>query len=407
MPSKLLLACLAVFAILPASAGATNTPELTYPTGTRLATEKSVRGSDIGDLTFTGSNGTVTCTTAFPTGTLTKNNGTELEASLNSFSMTGSGGDGRCKGASSETYVSFLSSCLRSTPEMTEDEFQIRGHSCSEASAPLTVTFATPGECIYERSSPITGTYSTHPEDAVLTVTGAEFTKKSGSLLCATAMKFDDSFTFERSSEGTNPLYLSKGPTLTFPTGTILGTGNAVRAHNISSIKLTSTSGTTLTECTGGSTTGTVTKNTGAEVEIDIESASFTGTDTEEGCAYSFTGGTRWTFGSATNGLPWCLRASASMASDEFQIRGNSCAGESRPIRIIADTQVNSFCIYERKAAIDGTYTTHPEDAKLTFNHTTLLEAEPRKEACADETQMDASFTLERDEAGTHPVYID
>lgn len=403
MPSRIFLACLAIFVVLSGSARATNTPELTYPTGTRLATESTVKGSSIGEIKFTGSNGTVSCTAAAPTGTLTKNNGSEVEVSLNSFSITGTGGDGRCTGASSQTYVSFLKSCLRSTPEMTEDEFQIRGAGCSEGSSAITVNFTTPGECVYEHTGAITGSYVTG-SDAVLTANSPSFSKVSGGFLCATAFKLDTSFTFETSESG-NPLSFSEGPTLT-ASGAKLGTGAALKGHTVGEITLTDLSGNSLLRCSSGATTGTLQKNNGTEVEVNIESAAYSGTGTEEGCTSSF-GATHWTFGSSTNGLPWCLRATSAMTSDEFQIRGNSCSGESRPIRISADTLVGApVCSYERKAPIAGTYKTHPEDAILSLEHAVLLEKEPRSPACADETQMDGSLTLERDEAGTNPMYI-
>ncbi len=406
MKSRVLIVCLIVLAAFPSTAAAANTPELTYPTGTKLATESKLKGINVGEIKFTGSNGTVSCTSASLTGTLNKNNGSEVEASLNNFSITGTGGDGRCTGASSQTYVSVFGSCLRSTPEMTEDEFQIRGAACSEGSGALTVTFGKPSECVYERATAITGTVTTQPSDAVFTTNGPSFTKVSGSFLCISAFKLDSSFTFEKDQAGTNPLYISGGPTVTFPEGTKLATGAKLRGHTVGEITLTDLNGNTLLHCQSGETAGTLTKNSGTEIEMSVESASYTGTGTGKGCTNSFSGDLEWTFNSATNGLPWCLRATSAMASDEFQIRGNSCAGESRPIRIVTDSLVGTLCAYERKAAITGTYATHPEDAILNLKDTGLVEKEPRKAECADETQMEASFTLERDEAGTKPIYI-
>jgi hypothetical protein len=409
MTARMLLALLTVFVVLPAGATAVNSPELTYPTGTRLALETKLKGTNVGELKFTGSSGTVGCTSAALTGTLAKNNGSEVEASLNGFSLTGSGTEGRCTGAPAETYVSINGSCLRSTPEFIEHEFQLRGGACSEAHGPLIVTFKALTavlECVYERSAAVTGTFSTHPADALLTAS-PEFVKASGSFLCYSAFKIDSSFTFERSETGVKPLYISAGPTLTFPTGAKLATEAKVRGRSVGNITLTSVDGkTSLLTCSAGETIGTLRKNNGTEIEVDIESAAFGGTGTEETCT-SELGNTKWTFNSATNGLPWCLRATSAMASDEFQIRGNSCSGASRSIRVIAETTAAATtCVYERQAAITGTYKTHPEDARLDFANAVLLEKEPRSGACVDETTMDASFTLERDEAGTNPTYI-
>jgi hypothetical protein len=409
MKAKAFIFILLAVAVFPSAAAATNTPELTYPTGTKLAVESKLKGTNVGGITFTGGSATVSCTSAALTGTLKKNSGTEVEVSLNEFGLTGTGAGSRCTGSASETSVTVNGSCLRATPEMIDDEFQIRGASCSEGSGTLTVTFkklAPVLECVYERSASITGTYTTHPGDAVLTANSSELTKVSGAFTCFSAFKLDSSFTFEKNEAGINPLYVSAGPTVTFPTGLKLGTGTKVRGRSVGEIKLTDLSGNLLLTCQAGETTGTLRKNSGTEIEVDIESSSYTGTGPESTCTSSF-GNTTWTFNSATNGLPWCLKASSAMASDEFQLRGNNCAGVSRPIRVIAETNgLIPACVYQRKAAITGTYTTHPEDALLKFGNATLLESEPRKESCPDETQVDASFTLEKDEAGTKPVYI-
>src|SRR5690349_14467750 len=284
--SSRLIAWLAVFLVMPASAAAINTPELTFPTGTRLVTESKVRATNVGEVKFTGANGTIACTSAVLTGTLTKNNGSELEASLTSSSITGTGGDGRCTGASFQTWVSIGTSCLRSTPELTDDEFQIRGEACSKSASPVSVSFSKPivaTECVYERAATITGTFTTHPSDVVFTAKSPEFVRVAGNVvLCFAAFKLDSSFTFENNEAGVAPLYISAGPTLTFPTGTKLTAGAKVRGHSVGSITLTSASGEALLQCSAGETTGTLKKNSGTEVEVDIEGASYAGTGTEE-----------------------------------------------------------------------------------------------------------------------------
>jgi hypothetical protein len=406
MHARILVAWLAALLVLPAGAAAANTPELTYPTGTRLATESAVRGANVGEVLFTGSSGTVFCTSATPKGKVTKNNGTEVEVSLNGFSLTGTGGDGRCTGGSTQTYVSFQSSCLRSTPELTEDEFQIRGAGCSEGTAPLTVTFSapSPNTCVYESTSSVTGTFTTHPSDAVLT-SSPSFARVSGSLLCYASLKIDSSFTFEKNEAGTNPVYISGGPTLTYPTGTKLAGEPKLRGLAVGSITLTDLNGNTLLSCTAGETTGTLRKNSGTEIEMSIESGAYTGTGTDGACTTSF-GDTKWTI-NASSKAPWCLRATSAMAADEFKLGSGGCPSGTGAIKLTAEpTAPLVMCTYERKAAIAGTFTTHPEDATLKFGDSVLLEKEPRSPSCPDETQMDASFTLERDEAGSHPMYI-
>jgi hypothetical protein len=399
----------AVLALVPSNAVAKNDPVLTYPTGTNLATESKIRAVNVGDLKLTGSSGTTTCTAASLQGTLKTNSGSAIEADINSSSITGAGGDGRCTGPT-EGWVSLsnLSWCFRSTPELATDEFQIRGGACNKEITSTKISFGVPTaafQCVYERSPAIAGTFSTHPEDSVLTTNKVEFKKISGGITCPTSWYLDGSFTLEKDEESANPFYISGGPLLTYPTGTKLATGSKIRARSLGALKFTNASESTLWECGSAEMTGTLKTNSGSAIEADIEDASFSGTGTEGTCTYPLAGNTEWTFNSATNGLPWCLRATSGMAADELQIRGNSCANEARPIRVSFEITAVTSCRYERKAAITGSYTTHPEDAVLHFNNAIFLEIEP-KEACVDETTLDTSLTLERDEAGTKPMYI-
>lgn len=400
------------FAVLPATAAAVNSPELTYPTGTRLATSSAIRGVNVGETKLTSATSTVTCSTAKIEGVLQKNNGTEMEADIESASISGSAGGTCTSTVSSDVVVGTVPAkngtpwCLRSTPELTEDEFQVRGGKCGESIRPIRIAVTYPTvvtECVYERSGTITGTYKTHPEDLLLTTNEVEFVKVSGAFTCPASTKLDTSLTFESDEGAGGPLYISPGPLLTFPTGTAFAVGSKIRGRNVGEVKMTS--GTTLT-CSAAEVTGTLKKNNGTEIEADIESASYSGTATAGFCT-SGLGNVTWTFNSATNGLPWCLRATSKMAADEFQLRGNSCASASRPIRLVYETMAATSCLYERSAALAGSMTTHPEDAVLKFTDATFLEVEPKSASCPDETQLDSSLTLERNEAGTHPMYID
>jgi hypothetical protein len=55
----------------------------------------------------------------------------------------------------------------------------------------------------------VAGTFATHPEDAVFTVSGSEFTKTAGPETCPVSPKLDWTFTLERDEEGTKPAYIS------------------------------------------------------------------------------------------------------------------------------------------------------------------------------------------------------
>lgn len=408
MRFNLIAVLVTAFVLLPTAAFAENSPELTYPTGTRLATESKVRSVNVGNVNFTSSAGTTACTSLSLTGTLNKNNGSELEASLESGSLTGAGVDKRCIGPSQYWTGPGAPWCLRSTPELTEDEFQIRGGSCSKSAEAIKLSFTKPvvlTECAYEKTTPIIGTFKTDPtEDALFTSKEVEYTRVSGVETCPITTKLDTTLTFEKAEAFTAPLYISSGPRVTYPTGTSLAAESKIKAHNVGVVSITTSLGTM--ECSFAEAAGTLNSNTGTEFKMTIESAAFKGTSTEELCTSPF-GNTEWTFNTATNGVPWCLQATSAMKTDEYQIRGNSCAGASRPIRAVVETTTTTTCSYERKAAIGGTFTTHPEDALLRFTDDVFLETEPRQSSCPDETQMDASLTLEREEAGTHPMYID
>jgi hypothetical protein len=405
---KIVIALALGFALLPSMAKATNTPELTYPTGTRLALEGKIRAVNVGETKFTSKTSTISCKTASLAGKLKKNNGTEVEADIESVTFGGG-----CGGSSIITTPESngVPWCLRSTPELGTDEFQVRGGACAKPVQPIRfdtkLTTAIWQECVYERSATISGTYKTSPEDALLVSSEIEYLRVSGPFLCAASTKIDTSITFERDEAGTNPLYVSAGPALTSPLGTLLAVGSKIRGKNVGEVKMTTSLGTV--GCSGAELTGTLKKNTGKEVEADIESASFSGTGSGGACTSPLTGDLTWTFKPATNGLPWCLKANPELPVDGFQIRGNSCASASRPIRVIAEftTFSTDECHYERAAALAGAFTTHPEDARLEFKNATFLETEPKSGVCPDETTLDSSMTLEKDESGTLPVYID
>ena len=223
------LVALAACTIVPSIAAATNDPDLTFPTGTLLATGGKLKGTNVGSgPTFTSTSGTslLECTKNEVTGTLTKNNGSEVEADIETFNASGTGPEGRCTGTGvlPVTWWSFgpttngLPWCLKATPAMKDDEVQIRGGSCVSASRPIRlVQWTTIGpvgedvtvECVYERTAAISGTYSTHPEDAIMIFSGVEWTKTAGGVACAVAWKLDFNFTLERDEAVTAPFYIS------------------------------------------------------------------------------------------------------------------------------------------------------------------------------------------------------
>jgi hypothetical protein len=195
----------------------------------------------------------------------------------------------------------------------------------------------------------------------------------------------------------------TNSPEITHPTGTRLATGTKIEATNIGTTIMTDASTNTLVECSTATMTGTLTKNDGSNVEGNITSASFSGTGSGGTCTGSF-GNITVTPNPATNGMPWCLRSTSTMATDEFQLRGNECSKAVRAIRFVLDAPFGATCTYQRGSAVVGTLTTHPEDAVLHVSHVEfpLLEG---SFICPGAGYLDMSFTLETDGSNS-PLYI-
>jgi hypothetical protein len=194
MKSKLIVACLAVLVVLPSSALATNSPEVTYPTGTKLATETNIRAVNVGEPRLTLGATTLACSSSLLEGKLTKNTGEAVEATIEAASFSGggcshNGGQWTTIGTAPKEHG--IPWCLRSTPEHLEHEVQIRGGKCSEVPAqPIRLEVNTQEtkvvfECVYERSPAVTGTYQTHPADAVLTSNNVAYSRVGAMVLFA------------------------------------------------------------------------------------------------------------------------------------------------------------------------------------------------------------------------------
>lgn len=212
-----LMACLG----MPTAALATNDPELTHPTGTLLATGTKVLWTNVGNLIFKDANGNTLwdCSRATMTGTVTKNDGSNVEDVIESVSISSTGAGGECtSSAGNFTMDTNIGNgtpwCTRSTSSMVTDEFQLRGNSCSSEARSLTLvtTGTTVGTCKYNRASPLKGTYTTHPTDAIKHIpasTNSEFTKEEGSIFCPSVFRLEVSFTLETDTATADPIYIS------------------------------------------------------------------------------------------------------------------------------------------------------------------------------------------------------
>lgn len=207
---------------LPAAAQAS--PELgeTVESGTfqRITGTPKIRARSVGTSVKFISGGTtlVECNSSELTGTLTANTGTEIRADIESISFTGAEAGGKCKssfgGATAvDTNIgNGVPWCFSTTGE---DKYSIRGDSCALATRSITFvwTTTTVGPCYYNRTSALTGTYTTHSTgDAILTAApsgNTEFFKESPSgLFCPSAVQLELQFTLETDVAGTSPLYI-------------------------------------------------------------------------------------------------------------------------------------------------------------------------------------------------------
>jgi hypothetical protein len=198
-------------------------PRLTFPTGTSLATGSKLRATNVESVFLTSGAIKLTCTTSQWTGTLTKNNGSEIEGNIETASIGGTGTGGSCTTGSenmkwtlSPPSTNGLPWCFRATSAMASDEFQIRGGKCTEGTKPIRYIWESASEssfeCVYERAtgSPISATYTTHPEDAKLAISEAEFNLVLPSGACPPSFSLNSTFTFERDNTPENaPLYIS------------------------------------------------------------------------------------------------------------------------------------------------------------------------------------------------------
>lgn len=207
------------FATAPA-AFAKNTPLVTVPTGTTPTPTHSsptpITMTNVGSIVFTSSVGNVECQTGVLTGDLIKNVKGQVEAEITtadvrnheSIECLGAGGTAVTM---NPTGGAGLPWCLRSTEAMATDEFQIRGGGCTQASRPITFTrhpTALGAPCYYVRNNPIPGTYTTHPEGTVLSISEVEFTREAGSSFFCPATRLVD-MKFALTSNG-NTIYIDK-----------------------------------------------------------------------------------------------------------------------------------------------------------------------------------------------------
>jgi hypothetical protein len=214
MFKKLIVSCMALAAFaacaLPASASATNDPQLTegatlVPTGTSLVGTAS-------NTLFTNTEGAelVVCSTAKLTGTLKANSGSKVEGEIPKGNAIFSG-DGlpsahnglrECTATFGNAYVTVTTAlCVRSDSLMVTDEFQVTGGSCPGGKVKFIIGSTTAGACEYESNGAVKGTYTTGGSETKLTTlnttAGSGSTRISGGFLCPSSGQLAMTFNLE------------------------------------------------------------------------------------------------------------------------------------------------------------------------------------------------------------------
>lgn len=228
---KLVKACIAMAAfaalfIVPSIASAIT---LETPTGTAAAIGKEIIATNVAHSTtplttkLTSGVGNIECETATLSGKLTANGGANVEGNITTAEFRGKPGSSphsvACSGGfgGDTTVTPSHSSNPCHTPEGkpqhcslpwcvkagAEDVFTVRGGECSQAARPLTFSLhtSTLGTCAYEKAS-VTGTYTTHPADLVMTISNQVFKRITGSVFCPSEGVLQMAFTLN-SGDGT------------------------------------------------------------------------------------------------------------------------------------------------------------------------------------------------------------
>jgi len=188
-----------------------------------------------------------------------------------------------------------------------------------------------------------------------------------------------------------------------------------IKATNVGETLMTNSSGSVLTRCTTAVLTGELTKNSGTEIEGNVNSATFTGSGSESRCTATF-GNSIVTPNveveeegkKVKHGLPWCIKAGGSLEKDEMTVRGGSCSETARDIRFILDVLGGVECEYQRTTAIPGTFTTDTsgQDAETTITKQKFTRIRGSSLVCPSEGFLDMTFTLETDTGTASPLYI-
>jgi hypothetical protein len=430
------IALAAFVAVFIAPSATSASPELTAPTGTQASVGTFVQATNVKHLEpnkairLTTSIGNVECNEATLTGELTSNTGSHIAGNITTAEFRGKPSEPASQHCASpfgnvtvtpnhttnpsHNGVSSLPWCI--TANTADDKFTVRGGKCSEAARNIVFTLHTAlyGTCTFQMAS-VTGTYTTHPNVAVLSIQNQMYTRITGSNFCPGNGILDMAFTLESDDEQPQDLYVTASPELRSLAGAKVPVGTLAQGTNVQlaepdNVRLTTSIGNV--ECNEATLTGELTSNTGSHIAGNITTAEFRGNSSEpssQHCAGAFgkvTVTPNHTTNPSHNGvssLPWCITANT--ADDKFTVRGGKCSEAARSLTFSLHTALYGTCSYQ-KASITGTYTTHPVATVLTIQSGGFTKT-TGSGFCPSAFELEMAFTLETDGTILQNVYVD
>jgi len=136
--------------------------------------------------------------------------------------------------------------------------------------------------------------------------------------------------------------------------------------------------------------------NTGTTIEAEVESATFTGTETEGRC--TGLGAERVT----AKNLPWCLKAGGGLAADTFELRGGKCSEAAKPLTWEMPNAFGSC--FHTTPKMTGSFSTGGTQAHLTlYQQSTIRES---GSGCLENLKWDATYSLETTASPFSPLTI-
>lgn len=218
------MAALAALSVVPSLAQGvvlTHHTGTVAPVGTLIEAKNVAHTNTTTQTVFTTSIGNVTCTSATLTGVVTKNKEGVGQGEITTANFAGTiftSTTGHCSGnfimgekvtlTPSHTSDEDKSLPWCVTANNAKDEFFVKGGACGGVARPVTFTIHGNLTCTYEAAE-IRGTYTTHPADAIGTISAQEVERSANSSsFCPPNGTLDMAFTIFTDGKPNEPFYL-------------------------------------------------------------------------------------------------------------------------------------------------------------------------------------------------------